>query len=271
MKIKGFWSFIFEVVCKPWYLFLIAGGLMGLIRTLTWFRDNTLSKELHDKYETRKFLPQWHWQTWVVLFLLLALSSVILNAYRAWKSEYDIRSKYELKPIPELVIGLSTDNQGTVHGIELRNVSLIDNLHNVLIGKSETILGETSWGDEKYACIGAEANPVVCMPFLEVRNPAGKSIGLVRDLCEFGNKIQEMKNAGMVTDVSERLTIPICIFAEDSRIFTYTYTAELSYIYEVDYWSISQTKKFRTERVSAEVFRKHRPRRWHWRKKNSTW
>jgi hypothetical protein len=269
VKIKGACSFLLEIVFKPWFVFWIAGALMGSIYALTWVRDNILSKELQDKYATQKFLPQWQWQTWLILFLLLALSSVVLNAYRIWKEEFEIRSRYELKPIPELVIGLSTDNKGTVHGIELRNVSQTDNLHNVLVGRSETILGETSWGDGSYAYIETKSNPIACLPFLEVRNSAGKIVGLVRDLCEFGNKVQTMKDAGVVKDVPDRLTIPIKVFAEDSMMLTYMYTAELSCVYEVDYWRISQVQKCRTQRISAEeVFRKHKPRRWPWRRKN---
>lgn len=265
MKIKGFWSFIFEVVLKPWFVFWIAGFLMASIYALTWVRDNILSKELQDKYETQKVLPHWEWYTWAIIFLLLALSSVILNAYKTWKEESDTRSRYEQKPIPELVIGLSTDGRGTVHGIELRNVSQTENLHNVLIGRSRTILGEASWGEGSYACIEAKSNPITCLPFLEVRDNFGKIVGLVRDLCDFGNKIQDMKDAGVVGDVPDTLTIPITIFAEDSMMLTYMYTTELRCVYEADYWRIGMTNKSRTKRISAEeALRKSKPRRWLW-------
>jgi hypothetical protein len=86
-RIKGFWSYLFFVVLKPWLWFWIAGVVMTTIYAATWIRDNILSEEVQKEYATQKLLPHWQIGTWALTFGALALCSVIRNGFIAWRTE----------------------------------------------------------------------------------------------------------------------------------------------------------------------------------------
>jgi hypothetical protein len=166
-RINGFWSYLVEVVLKPWLVFWLSGLLMGCLYVATWFRDNTLSKEWQDKLATQKYLPHWEWYQWVLMLVSLALVSVFWNGYKAWRDSNEEVTKLQAGPIPELVISLVDNNLGEPLGLLLKNVSHTDNLHNVTIPDSRAVFGEIAWMPYIIPCIQSNGGEVQVEPFWE--------------------------------------------------------------------------------------------------------
>jgi hypothetical protein len=140
--IKGFWSYLFVVVLKPWLWFWIAGVVMTTIYAATWIRDNILSEELQKKYATQKLLPHWQLEAWALAFGALALCSVIRNGFLAWRSE---RAKCETlqgdlanlkeeplpRTAPQVALESTTLGDFPITRLLLRNISQTEPIFNI--------------------------------------------------------------------------------------------------------------------------------------------
>ncbi len=128
-EISGFWSYLKDVVVKPWYFSWIAGSVTGAAYALTWVRDNLLREELQKKFAT----PHWNWYVWAIILLVLSMASVVQNSYILWREQYQRLSINELRDTaPEVeVYNDRTNDMGLPDALILRNASAHYNLHAI--------------------------------------------------------------------------------------------------------------------------------------------
>lgn len=140
-EIEGLWSYCREVLWKPWWALLTEGILFVGLSWATWVRDNLTSEETQKRFATLRFLPHWHWQTWLLLFLASAVALLLKNSYRLWATE-NAKVKILLSSVraPELIIVYEDDESvhkgGTIvfhKDVVVENLSKNRNAYNIRV------------------------------------------------------------------------------------------------------------------------------------------
>jgi hypothetical protein len=141
-NIYDLWVYCLSVVLKPWLMFWIFGVPTGVFSFLALVRDNFLSQETQRILATQKYLPQWQWRTWLLVFMTAALCSIVRNGFLIWKrqearckelqEELD-RQKQEPLPnsAPQVELDSETTSDFPVNRLLVRNISHSEPVYNI--------------------------------------------------------------------------------------------------------------------------------------------
>ncbi len=164
LQVKGFWSYCRAVILRPLWTLITEGVLFVLLAWLTWIRDNLTLEETQRRYATLRFIPNWRWQSWIILFLAVELALLLRNSYKLFHHERQEANRLrEGIRGPELLIEYQdhedihkvTGSHLFSHPIRIRNLSRDKNAYNVCIKDLVTPAGRAEFQPKIVPCVAA--------------------------------------------------------------------------------------------------------------------
>jgi hypothetical protein len=256
-KVTGWWSFLGAVLLQPTWELMTTGAVFTLSSVGTWWRDNFASEEWKKRLELSGILPRWHPAWWVCIGLVVLILVLVRASHRLWKIEHEQLVKLKTEPIPELVISLVNNNRGDTQGIELKNVSQTDNLHNVLVAQFKCAVGEVSWSPGSIPYLQAGGGFKVIEPYSTFEWQGEERYAF--NLKTLGKAIINKRETEGVEEMQ------FLAIADDARGNRYEFTAVIRFFAkgEEGGWLIGPLKRGRLRPITDKE-RLHKPRTWAW-------